>query len=226
MKKIQFFYFLFVVLAACKNEGNKDRNYKIEMRENKHVYAKKESGKPSIDSVIETAPPDERQQNSIEILDADLMLFNGKVKRFFSLKDFKKNFGEADSTKRMKHKERCAYVFQNIDPTQNLQDKFLYKDGSRFENSKEKVAIDEFRFTKNNFILYKGITFNSSTTIAQLQKIFPNAVENMSIMSVYGEGELQMFQLREGIMNFTMGTSIFFLKTADCFLCNGGFPVN
>jgi hypothetical protein len=224
MKKIQFVYFLFVVLAACKNDGNKDRNYKIEMRENKHVYAKKESGKASTDSLIETAPPDERQQNSIEILDADLMLFNGKVKRFFSLKDFKKNFGEADSTKRMKHEERCAYVFQNIDPTQNLQDKFLYKDGSRFENSKEKVAIDEFKFTKNNFILYKGITFNASTTIAQLQKIFPNAVENMSIMSIYGEGELQMIQLREGNYELYDGHINIFLKNGRLFFMQWWLP--
>ncbi|MDQ0594549.1 hypothetical protein QFZ37_002918 [Chryseobacterium ginsenosidimutans] len=82
MNKIQFLYFLFLVLAACKNEGNKDWNYKIEMQENKQVYAKKESDSTSTSSVIETALPDENHRNSIEILDADLMLFNGKVKRF------------------------------------------------------------------------------------------------------------------------------------------------
>jgi hypothetical protein len=224
MKKIEFLCFLFLVFTACKNEGNKDRNYKIEMQENKQVYAKEKSGTISTSSVIQAALPDENQGNSIEILDADLMLFNGKLKRFFSLKDFKKNFGEADSTKLMAQEERCAYTFQNIDPTKNLQDKFLYKNGSRFENSKEKVAIDEFKFIKNNFILYKGITLDASTTITQLQEIFPNAVENITLMKVYGEGELQMIQLREG--NYELYTSIFFLKTANCFLCNGGFLVN
>lgn len=224
MKKIQFLYFLFSFLAACKNEGNKDRNYKIEMQENKQVNARKESVTTSTSSVIVTAPPEENQRNNIEILDADLMLFNGKVNRFFSLKDFKKNFGEADSTKLMEHEERCAYAFQNIDPTKNLQDKFLYKDGSRFQNSEEKVVIDEFKFTKNNFILYKGITFNAYTTIAQLQKTFPNSVENIGIMKVYGEGELQMIQLREGNYELYDGHINIFLKNGKLLFMQWWFP--
>ncbi|MDQ0594548.1 hypothetical protein QFZ37_002917 [Chryseobacterium ginsenosidimutans] len=124
----------------------------------------------------------------------------------------------------MEHEDRCAYAFQNIDPTKNLQDKFLYKDGSRFENSKEKVAIDEFKFTKNNFILYKGITFNASTTIAQLQEIFPNAVQNTSIMKVYGEGELQMIQLKEGNYELYDGHINIFLKNGKLFFMQWWLP--
>lgn len=162
--------------------------------------------------VRESVPLDENQQNRIEILDADLLLFNGKVKRFFSLKDFKKNFGEADSIKLMNHEERCPYVFQNIDPAKNLQDKFLYKDGSRFENSNEKVAIDVFKFTKNNYVIYKGITLNASTTINKLQEMFPNAVENITPITVYGEGEVQMIQLKEGNYELYDGHINIFLK--------------
>lgn len=170
MKKILFLYFLFSALTACKNEGNKDRNNKRKKDDTKSVPFKKQLSISSKSPVTETAPPDQNQANSIETLDADLMLFNGKVKRFFSLKDFKNNFGEPDSTKLMKQEEPCAYVFQNLDPAKNLQYKFLYKNGSRFENSDEKVAVDEFKFTKKNFILYKGMIFNASTTIAQLKK--------------------------------------------------------
>lgn len=224
MKKIQFLYFLFLILASCKNEGNKDRNYKIKNQENKAVPAKKESATTSINLLKESAQPHKNQINSIEILDEDLLIFNGKVKRFFSLKDFKKNFGEADSSKMMKHEERCAYVFQNIDTTKNLQDKFLYKGGSRFENSNEKVAIDAFKFTKNNFILYNGIKLDASTTIAQLQKIFPNAVENIGIVNGDSNGELQMIQLREGHYELYDGHINVFLKSGRLFLMQWWLP--
>lgn len=212
MKKTQFLCFLFLILAACKNEGNKDRNYRKEKHENKPFHNKNKSVTSSKSMVRESVPLDENQQNRIEILDADLLLFNGKVKRFFSLKDFKKNFGEADSIKLMNHEDRCPYVFQNIAPAANLQDKFLYKDGSRFENSNEKVAIDEFKFTKNNYVVYKGITLNASTTINKLQEMFPNAVENITPIKVYGESEVQMIQLKEGNYELYDGHINIFLK--------------
>lgn len=224
MKKILYLYFLFSAVTACEKVGNKDQNNRIEREETGSVHAKKESDRSSKSPVTETAPPDKSQPNSIEILDADLMLFNGKVKRFFSLKDFKKNFGEPDSTKLMRREERCAYVFQNIDATKSLNDKFLYKNGSRFENSDKKVAIDEFKFTKNNFILYKGITFNASTTIAQLKKIFPNAVENIDTMNVYGEGKLQMIQLREGNYELYDGHINIFLKNGKLYCMQWWLP--
>lgn len=224
MKKVLFLYFLFSDLTACKNEGNKDRNNNIERKGTRSVLAKKESDRFPKSNVTETAPPDKNQPNSIEIFDADLMLFNGKVKRFFFLKDFKNNFGEPDSTKLMKQEEPCAYVFQNIDPTKNSKDKFLYKNGSRFENYDEKVAIDEFKFTKNNFILYKGIIFNAFTTIAQLKEIFPNAVENIGVMNVYGEGELQMIQLREGNYELYDGHINIFLKSGKLYFMQWWLP--
>jgi hypothetical protein len=224
MKKILFLYFLFSALTACKNEGNKDRNNKRKKDDTKSVPFKKQLSISSKSPVTETAPPDQNHANSIETLDADLMLFNGKVKRFFSLKDFKNNFGEPDSTKLMKQEEPCAYVFQNLDPAKNLQYKFLYKNGSRFENSDEKVAVDEFKFTKNNFILYKGMIFNASTTIAQLKEIFPNSVENIGTMNVYGEGELQMIQLREGDYELYDGHINIFLKNGKLFFMQWWLP--
>lgn len=224
MKKILFLYFLFSTLTACKNDGNKARNNIMERKGTKVDQNKKESGGSLKSPLTETAPPDKNQANSIEIFDADLMLFNGKVKRFFSLNDFKNNFGEPDSIKLMKQEEPCAYVFQNIDPTKNSKDKFLYKNGSRFENSHEKVAIDEFKFTENNFILYKGITLNASTTIAQLKEIFPNAVENIVAINVYGEGELQMIQLRDGNYELYDGHINIFLKNGKLYFMQWWLP--
>ncbi|SHF70151.1 hypothetical protein [Chryseobacterium vrystaatense] len=223
MKKILFLYFLFSALTACKNGEDKARN-NSKGKAAESVQAKNESHSTSQSPLAETPPPDKNQPNSIEIFDADLMLFNGKVKRFFSLKDFKKNFGEPDSTQLMSREEPCSYVFENIDATKNLNDKFLYKNGSRFENSNEKVAIDEFKFTKNNFLVYKGITFNASTTIAQLKEIFPNAVENIGIMNVYGEGELQMIQLREGDYELYDGHINIFLKNGKLYFMHWWIP--
>lgn len=223
MKKILFLYFLFSALTACKNGEDKVRN-NSKGKAAESVQAKNESDSTSQSPLAETRPPDKNQPNSIEIFDADLMLFNGKVKRFFSLKDFKKNFGEPDSTQLMSREEPCSYVFENIDATKDLNDKFLYKNGSRFENSNEKVAIDEFKFTKNNFLLYKGITFNASTTIAQLKEIFPNAVENIGIMNVYGEGELQMIQLREGDYELYDGHINIFLKNGKLYFMHWWIP--
>lgn len=223
MKKILFLYFLFSALTACKNGEDKVRN-NSKGKAAESVQAKNESHSTSQSPLAETPPPDKNQPNSIEIFDADLMLFNGKVKRFFSLNDFKKNFGEPDSTQLMSREEPCSYVFENIDATKNLNDKFLYKNGSRFENSNEKVAIDEFKFTKNNFLVYKGITFNASTTIAQLKEIFPNAVENIGIMNVYGEGELQMIQLREGDYELYDGHINIFLKNGKLYFMHWWIP--
>lgn len=224
MKKIVFFYSLFSAFTACKNDENKEKNNRREENGTGLVHSKKEYDISSKSSVKETAPPDKNKPNRIEIFDTDLMLFNGKVKRFFSLKDFKNNFGEPDSTKLIKQEERCAYVFQNLDPTKNLNDKFLYKNGSHFENSDEKVAIDEFRFTKNNFILYKGIIFNASTTINQLKEIFPNAVENIGAINVYGEGELQMIQLREGEYELYDGHINIFFKNDKLYFMQWWLP--
>lgn len=113
------------------------------------------------------------------MLEEDI-LFNGKLKRYFTLKEFENVFGKADSTLLMSEEEPCSYIFDNEDGTKDMQDTYLYKDGSRFEKSKQQVAVDEFRFTSNNFILYKGKLLDSSSTIMDLQEIFPNALKSIS----------------------------------------------
>ena len=83
------------------------------------------------------------------------ILFNGILKRYFTLNEFEKVFGEPDSTKLMLEEEPCSYIFENEDGSKDMEDKYLYKDGSRFENTKDKVAVDKFRFTESNFILFR-----------------------------------------------------------------------
>ena len=159
-----------------------------------------------------------------EVMQESDILFNGKLTRYFSLDDFEKVFGKADSIKLMSEEAPCSYIFENEDGSKDLEDKYLYKSGSRFENTENKVAVDEFRFTNNNFILYKGIKLNASTTINDLQKLFPNAMNNVGTMDVYDEGNLQVIQLREDENNVSDGHINIFIKNGKLYYMHWWFP--
>jgi hypothetical protein len=167
-------------------------------------------------------PINENLQN--EVLNVDEILFNGKLKRFFSTKDFEIVFGKADSIILMSDEAPCNYIFENKDGSKNLNDKYYYKNGSRFENTKEKLAVDEFRFSNNNFILYKGKELSSETTITELKKLFPNAIKNIETIDVYNEGKLQVIQLREDENNISDGHIKIFLKNGRLFYIHWWFP--
>ncbi|WP_313580174.1 hypothetical protein [Chishuiella sp.] len=134
----------------------------------------------------------------LEILDIDSALFNGKIKRFFPLKDFEKYFGKPDSIVSVDTIGVCSFVFMGDNGYKNPNDKMLYKNGSEFEMSDGEVAISKFRFNDNNYIKYNNIILNSTTTVDELSKLFPNAISKIYILDVYNEGKLQVFDLREG----------------------------
>lgn len=141
----------------------------------------------------EDAP--EHIQNEV-MLEKDI-LFNGKLERYFSTQDFKKVFGKPDSVVLMSQNEPCSYIFENPDGSKDGEDTYWYKDESRFENNQERIAVDQFWFTKENYILYKGIKINASTSINDLKSLFPNAIENIENLCINEQGELQRIQLRE-----------------------------
>lgn len=159
-----------------------------------------------------------------EVMNEEDILFNGKLKRYFSLKEFEDVFGKVDSIKLMSEEEPCSYIFENEDGSKDMEDKYLYKDGSRFENTKEKVAVDEFRFTKSNYILFKGNKLNSYTSITDLQKLFPNAMKSIGIMDVYKEGKLQVIELREDENNVSDGHIKMFIKNGKLYFMHWWFP--
>ena len=152
------------------------------------------------------------------------MLFNGKSKRYFSLQEFETNFGKIDSTKLMSEEQPCSYIFENKDGSKDMEDKYLYKDGSRFENNKDQVAIDEFRFNNNNFLKYDTTILNSSTTTDDLKLLFPNAVRKMETLAVLGEGKLQVIQLREDNNTISDGHINLFLKNGKLYYMHWWFP--
>ena len=161
-------------------------------------------------------------QNEV-MLETDIF-FKGKLNRYFTLNEFQKVFGKTDSIKLMSLETPCNYIFENEDGSKDVNDKYFYKEGSRFENSKEKVAVDKFRFSKNNFILYKGINLNSSTTLADLEILFPKAIKNLQTIVVFDEGELQVIKLREDENNISDGHVKLFIKDGKLYYMHWWFP--
>lgn len=183
-----------------------------------------------IGTEIDTVTADSSEKSQVkndtlnEVLLADEIEFNDKVNRFFRLSDFEKTFGKPDSTKLMSEEEPCSYVFENPDGSKDVDDKYLYKNGSRFENNKDKVAVDEFRFLNGNFMLYKGNKIDSKTTISDLKKIFPNAIRNIKNKDVYQEGNLQYIQLREDADGISDGHIRIFFKNNRIYFLHWWFP--
>lgn len=63
----------------------------------------------------------------------------------------------------------------------NLKEiKFLFKNGSKFENFKQDVVIDSFKFSApDQFFKYNNLKFDSTTTLEGLKKIFPKSFKNL-----------------------------------------------
>jgi len=117
--------------------------------------------------------------------------FNGKLGRFFTRNEFEKVFGRPDSIQLLKDEAPCVTIFDTEAP----DDKYLYKNGSRFETSGDSVAVEEFWFLNGNFMSYNGIRIDASTTIEDIQQLFPTAVNERQGMDK--AGKLWVIRLRE-----------------------------
>ncbi len=163
------------------------------------------------------------QATSSKNSDTDVMLeedirFNGKLKRFFTISDFEKVFGPADSTKLLQEEAPCITIFDAEAP----DDKYLYKDGSRFEMHQQQVAVDEFWFTNGNYITYKGIRIDANTSINDMKNLFPTAV--MGKINEYREGELQLMVLKEDKEGVYDGHIKLFFKNGKVYFMHWWFP--
>lgn len=149
---------------------------------------------------------------AVEVMNEKDIRFNGKLKRYFSLKEFQLLLGEPDSTKLLSEEEPCTNIFQEADGSVDPEAKYLYKNGSRFENAQDKVAIDEVMFINGDFIVFGKVTLNKHTTLAELKTQFPNAAKHIGLMNVAGEGKVQVIQLREDKDNISDGHINVFIK--------------
>ena len=212
MKKNKITPLVFLLLSCNQTEISKLNNT------NNQILNKE------ISSTVKLQNSNNFNKHEIEVFDVRKMLFNGKLKRLFTLEEFYNVFGNTDSTKLMLDEEPCSYYFENSDGSKDKDDKYLFKNGSRFENNKNNVVVDEFRFLHNNYIKYDSIIFNSSTTVNDLKKIFPNAMREISLIDVYGEGKLHVIQLREDENNISDGHINLFIKNNKLFYIHWWFP--
>ncbi|SDD26654.1 hypothetical protein [Niabella drilacis] len=146
------------------------------------------------------------------ILEKDIR-FNGKVQRFFSLAEFEQFFGKPDSIKLLADEAPCITIFDTGAP----DDKYLYKNGSRFETSGNNVAVDEYWFLNGNFITYKGIRIDAGTTMDDMQRLFPTAVKRR--LGLDKEGKQWVIKLREDEKGVSDGhIKLFFSNNKVCFM--------
>lgn len=175
-------------------------------------------------TAIMPAQQDSEKDTLNEVMDARYIRLNGKLERYFSRKEFSSVLGEPDSAKLLSEEEPCTNNFVEADGSVDPQAKYLFKNGSKYENVKNKVAIEEISFAHGDFITYRGVTLNGQTTLTDLQKLFPNAVKNVGMMDVYGEGQLQVIQLREDKNNVSDGHINIFLKNGRLYIMHWWFP--
>ncbi len=208
---------LFILLpCSCKKEKKSVEPYKIQDR------AKESDSGTTLQDTAQIV--DVRKDTLNEVMSVEDIRFNGELKRFFSLSEFERVFGKADSIRLMSEEAPCSYVFENSDGSKEMEDKYLYKNGSRFENSEQKVAVDEFKFLNGNYVLYKGIKIDAKSTLHDIKRIFPNAVRNRGTMDVYHEGKLQVIQLREDEKGISDGHINIFFRNNRIYYLHWWFP--
>ncbi len=208
-----------LLIISCAREGEKSSK-KATQKQNKskNVLSKSGSG------IQNTAPEDLQNDTAVEVMDEKDMLINGKLKRYFSLKEFQSVLGKPDSTQLLSDIEPCTSIFQEPDGSVHPEARYVYKNGSRFECSQEKVAIDQVNFSHGDFIIFRKQRLNRHTTLATLKKLFPNAIKHVGVMDVAGEGALQVIKLREDKDNITDGHINVFLKFGKLYLLQWWFP--
>lgn len=153
-----------------------------------------------------------------DIMFEDDIRFNGRLKRFFTLDEFEKVFGQPDSVKLLVEEAPCITIFDTEAP----DDKYLYKNGSRFETSGSSVAVDEFWFANGDYITYKGKKIDAGTTISGMKKLFPDAV--VGRINEYREGELSVMVLKEGKEGISDGHIKLFFKNGKVYFMHWWLP--
>ncbi|MFD1769991.1 hypothetical protein [Sphingobacterium suaedae] len=149
---------------------------------------------------------------------ADAIRFNGKLKRFFTLEEFKQVFGNPDSVKLLKDEAPCVTVFD----TESPDDKYLFKNGSRFETSGDSVAVDEFWFLNGNYIHYKGTRIDAETKMTKIKDLFPGA--EIGKLNVFQEGVLWVMELKENPDHNSEGHIKLFFKNGKVYFIHWWLP--
>lgn len=203
--------FFTIVLYSCQGQSNQDKQQLRDTTGTNTGIAVTEQQDTS------AAKPGTGKEKSDVMLDEDIR-FNGKLKRFFTISEFETAFGKPDSMKLLTDEAPCFTIFETEAP----DDKYLYKNGSRFETSGDSVAVDEFWFSNGNFITYKGIRIDAYTTMQDIQQLFPTAVKGR--LGMGKEGKLWVIQLKEDEKGISDGHIKMFFRNGKVSFMHWWFP--
>lgn len=217
MKQFTLILIVIISIFACKKKEKLPKNLHYKDVEKINTVQKKTD-------TISSEKNDEFDFSKLEVFAEDDILFNGKVKRFFSLNEFENVFGKVDSTQLLLKMDLCTSIFEEEDGSVDSTNRYLYKYGSSFENSKEKVAVEEFKFQNGSFVLFKRKKLDENTSLEDLIKLFPYATKWIGTMDVYGEGELSVIELREDENNISDGHVKMFVKNGKLYMFHWWFP--
>ncbi|SMP07661.1 hypothetical protein SAMN06264346_101677 [Chryseobacterium profundimaris] len=219
IRKGILFIIALISIASCTQDNKKQPNILAKKPSDKsmvHVKSLNDSTK------IETRKSE--TDTSIEVMNDKDILYNGKFKRYFSINRFYSLLGQPDSIKFLIDENPCTSIFEEPEGTPAAEEKYLYKNGTRFENSGEKVAIDKVCFHNGNFILFKNIVLNKRTSLAQLKKLFPNALKRSRIIEIADIGKLQVIELREDEDNVSDGLVKIYIYKGRLYSLHWWFP--
>ena len=103
MRTLSIISILYFCLS-CNNNNTKE----VEKLDNS-----KEVEKPISENKIKSDSTDFKNYQN-EVMNEEDILFNGRLKRYFTLKEFENVFGKADSIKLMSEEEEepCSYIFE------------------------------------------------------------------------------------------------------------------
>jgi len=136
-------------------------------------------GRTSIAETSTIVPITKSADNSVktnadtEVMAETDILLNGKLKRYFSFKEFKSILVEPDSIQLLSEVESCTNIFQEDDGSIDPGAKYLYKNGSRFECSQSGL-IDVANETESSILCIGGSRVRHYHRYFQYPSLYPN----------------------------------------------------
>ena len=151
---------------------------------------KQEENTTSIDSIKPAAQATVIEEHD-EYLDWRSVRINAKVPLATTVQNFERILGKADSVNSINWEVTCSSTFRSEDS------KLAYYRGYEFEHFGDSLYFQSVTFGQNKdlFLQSNDIKLNSSTTMEEVKKLFPNAAKNVSKMDVYKIGEVDAIAL-------------------------------
>ncbi|MCC9168845.1 hypothetical protein [Pontibacter harenae] len=129
--------------------------------------------------------------HNTEHLDWQSLRINGKFPLATTVNNIDGLLGKPDSVNTIDWAETCSSNFRSEDS------KLAYYGGYRFEQFEDSLDFRSVDFRKNKelFLQSKDFKLNSSTTLDEVRKRFPNTATNIDKMNVYEVGEVEAIAL-------------------------------